>query len=143
MAEQTVSLLAQDARCEHFMLPPNGWVPNNTRLPVLVWRGAIDPHAADLAARFEALFAQNGWPPQWRDSVFDYHHFHSTAHEALGIASGDAELILGGPHVGRGVRPHPPDPPPHGRAALAAEAPGAVRPAARTGAGGGRGGRRR
>jgi len=96
MAEQTVNLLAQGARCEHFMLPPNGWVPNNSRLPVLVWRGAVDPKG-DCAARFEALFAQNGWPPQWRDSVFDYHHFHSTAHEALGIASGRAELILGGP----------------------------------------------
>ncbi|BAN23199.1 cupin domain protein [Caballeronia insecticola] len=100
MAEQTVSLLAQNARCEHFMLAPNGWVPNNSRLPVLLWRGALDldPRAADGATRFEALFAQNGWPPQWRDGVFDYHHFHSTAHEALGIASGDAELILGGPH---------------------------------------------
>ena len=51
MAEQTVSLQSQDARCEHFMLPPNGWVPNNTRLPVLVWRGAIDPKAADLRRR--------------------------------------------------------------------------------------------
>jgi len=98
MAEQTVSLLAHDARCEHFMLPPNGWVPNNTRLPVLLWHRAIDPKSPDPAASFETLFAHNGWPPQWRNGVFDYHHFHSTAHEALGIASGDAELILGGPH---------------------------------------------
>lgn len=101
MAEQTVSLLAQHARCEHFMLPENGWVPNNRRLPVLLWRGAIAPprqQGQEGADHFEALFEQNGWPPQWRDGVFDYHHFHSTAHEALGIASGDAELIIGGPH---------------------------------------------
>lgn len=35
MTEQTVRLLAQDAHCEHFMLPENGWVPNNRHLPVL------------------------------------------------------------------------------------------------------------
>jgi uncharacterized protein YjlB len=98
MALQTASLLAPNTRCEHFMLPENGWVPNNRRLPVILWRAAIDPPARECAARFEALFEQNGWSPQWRDSVFDYHHFHSTAHEALGVASGDAELILGGPH---------------------------------------------
>ncbi len=88
---------AAGACCESFMIEPNGWVPNNSRLPVLLWHGAIDPRDHDDAARFEALFAQNGGPAQWRDSVFDYHHFHSTAHEVLGITSGDAEFILGGP----------------------------------------------
>jgi uncharacterized protein YjlB len=97
MAEQSETLHAADARCEHFMLAANGWVPNNARLPVLLWHGAIEPGGRDCGSRFEALFAQNGWPPQWRDSVFDYHHFHSTAHEVLGVASGEAELIIGGP----------------------------------------------
>jgi uncharacterized protein YjlB len=103
MPHETISLQSAKARCESFLLPSNGWMPNNSRLPVLLWHGAIDisEHEKrdrhDCGARFEALFAQNGWPPQWRDSVFDYHHFHSTAHEVLGIASGDAELILGGP----------------------------------------------
>ncbi|MDR5854567.1 cupin domain-containing protein [Caballeronia sp. LZ062] len=97
MAEHTETVQAANARCESFLLATNGWVPNNARLPVLVWHGAIDPQNRDCGSRFEALFAQNGWPPQWRDSVFDYHHFHSTAHEALGVASGEAELIIGGP----------------------------------------------
>jgi uncharacterized protein YjlB len=102
-------LPAATAHCEAFTLAPNQWVPNNSRLPVLLWRAALDPARAggaagtECAARFEALFGGNGWPAQWRDGIFDYHHFHSTAHEALGIAAGHADLIIGGPN-GRVVR---------------------------------------
>lgn len=78
------------------MLEENGWVPNNQRLPVLFYRGAMEAEG-DAAARFEKLFASNGWAPDWRDTIFDYHHYHSTAHEALGIAKGSGRLEIGGP----------------------------------------------
>ena len=87
---------------ESFLLGENDWVPNNARLPVLIYRGALQGGGEDLAEQFEALFAEHGWPPDWRDGVFDYHHYHSSAHEALGVFAGSATLELGGP-AGRHV----------------------------------------
>lgn len=66
----------------------------NSPLPVLVYHDVTE--ATDPAAA-EALFAAHDWRGAWRNGIFSYHHFHSTAHEALAIVTGTAELILGGP----------------------------------------------
>jgi uncharacterized protein YjlB len=71
-------------------------VPNNPLLPVLLFRHVIDPRASKKAETFEKKFKDNGWLGAWRDKIFDYLHFHSNAHEALGIAKGSAEIELGG-----------------------------------------------
>jgi uncharacterized protein YjlB len=85
------------AQIDAFRLPAHAWVPNNRCLPVIVYRRVFDAAARDLGEQVDRAFAQHGWPVQWHDGVFDYHHFHSTAHEVLGVIAGSAELIVGGP----------------------------------------------
>ncbi len=78
---------------EFLRLPDGGDIPNNPRLPVLLHRGAVP--AGDPAAA-EALFGRHGWPPAWRNGIYDYHHYHPNAHEALAIARGHVRVRLGG-----------------------------------------------
>jgi uncharacterized protein YjlB len=76
------------------MLQPSGWVPNNQRFPVLIYRRAISEAAP---SDFAAAFAKNDWTNIWFNGVFDYQHYHSGAHEVLGIGCGTATLQIGGP----------------------------------------------
>jgi uncharacterized protein YjlB len=68
----------------------------NSRLPLLFYEEAL-PRSTVTPETLERLFDDNGWPPAWRSSIYTFHHYHSTAHETLGIAAGSARLMLGGP----------------------------------------------
>ena len=80
-----------------FHFADDGVIPNN-RLPMLVYRGALDLSGVrDPAARIETVFEENGWGHgMWRDGIFPYVHYHSQIHEVLGIAQGQARVRFGG-----------------------------------------------
>src|SRR5262249_27725541 len=80
---------------ETLFFADDGIVPNNPRLPLLFYRGVLGPDG-DLAASCAAMFTANGWPHPWRNGIYGHHHYHSTAHEVLGIAAGSARVRLGG-----------------------------------------------
>jgi uncharacterized protein YjlB len=79
------------------MFSDDGSVPNNPRLPFLVYRNAIDlagtPDPEDV---IEATFARHGWGEMWRNGIFPYVHYHSMIHEVLGVARGRARVRFGG-----------------------------------------------
>jgi len=86
---------ARSPTIEEHLFADDGVAPNNPRLPLVVYRGVLGT-GPGAAAACEALFAGNGWSGGWRGGVYPYHHYHSTAHEALGIVAGSARVRLGG-----------------------------------------------
>ena len=72
----------------------------NSKYPVIVYKDKIDFSRENGPAAVEALFLQNGWGNSWRNGIYSYHHYHSTAHEVLGVYSGSANVMLGGEKKG-------------------------------------------
>lgn len=82
-------------RPESWVAPDGEKIPNHPSFAVLVYRDV--PGVSEGAEACRRLFADKGWGGSWVDGVFDFHHFHSTSHEALGVVAGEATLELGGP----------------------------------------------
>ena len=72
----------------HQRLKGDGSFPNNERLPLLVYQGALALPQSNSAAIVEDLFESNGWSGSWRNGIYSCHHYYSTAHEVLGVYSG-------------------------------------------------------
>jgi uncharacterized protein YjlB len=81
------------------MFSDDGLIPNNPRFPVLLYRGAINVSTRRFKAAtiMDVIFAENNWGRSWRDTVYDFVHYHSQVHEVLGVARGRAVLEFGGP----------------------------------------------
>lgn len=88
--------LDEPLRLIAYLLAPAGDIPNHPRWPLLVYPSAVAIGGADPALAFEAMFDRNGWPAAWRNGVYPFQHFHSNAHEALGVYRGEVTVQLGG-----------------------------------------------
>ena len=75
----------------------DGDVPNHPCWPMIVYAQAISPETlATSEYAFDELFESNGWPVGFRNGIYPFTHYHSNAHEALGIARGEATVQFGG-----------------------------------------------
>ncbi|EMR02004.1 cupin domain-containing protein [Cesiribacter andamanensis] len=77
-------------------LAPKSRIPNNPRYPLLLYKG-IAAAANDPLQFFRDRFSEHEWAGSWTNGIYSYHHYHSTSHEVLGVYSGSARLVFGGP----------------------------------------------
>jgi uncharacterized protein YjlB len=85
-----------ERRIEQHKLNRSGPIPNNDRLPLLIYRAVLPLDGRHAAAACEALFERHGWRDAWRNGIYGYDHFHATKHEVLGIVRGRARVRFGG-----------------------------------------------
>jgi uncharacterized protein YjlB len=90
-----MSVVSTDVKPLTFVFRDDGIVPNNP-MPFLVYKGVVAVQNDHPEKTIETLFGANGWGDMWRNGIFDYLHYHSTVHEALGIARGHAWVRFGG-----------------------------------------------
>jgi uncharacterized protein YjlB len=108
MSEQDISSrsdtgfedVLQTPQVAHYLLHDDDTYPDNTeagaKLPLLVYQGALALSEEDPASVIEALLEAHQWGGAWRNGIYSFHHYHSTAHEVLGVYRGTAKVQLGG-----------------------------------------------
>ena len=86
-----------DHSYETYLLSDDGVYPNNERLVVVVYQQVFIAEPSVDPDIIERQFNKNGWVNCWRNGIYREHHYHSSAHEVLGIYSGWIKTQLGGP----------------------------------------------
>jgi uncharacterized protein YjlB len=60
----------------------------------LIYQGAVTfTSGFDHATIIDRLFESNGWSRSWRDTVYDFVHYHSQVHEVMGVAMVTANRV--------------------------------------------------
>lgn len=81
---------------QRFTFADDGLVPNNPGVALRFYHGVLPVGGREPAAEVMALFARHGWGGGWINGIYDFQHYHATAHEVLGIARGSADVQFGG-----------------------------------------------
>ena len=80
----------------NYLIEGNTQFPNNNHLPLLLLKSTFLFKEKLNPALIERTFAGNHWTGSWRNGLYPFHHYHSTAHEVLGIYSGSVRVQFGG-----------------------------------------------
>lgn len=80
-----------DCETRTFNFKDDGSIPNN-RLPLVYFSQCMPDDASEIRQTLNS----NNWGGIWVNGIYDYHHYHSTAHEFIGVLQGSATLQLGG-----------------------------------------------
>ncbi len=79
-----------------YLIGSNAAFPNNNALPLIFYTRVLRLQEGD-AETLEYLFKNNGWNGGHRNGISEKHHYHSHAHEAMGVYQGRAKVQFGGP----------------------------------------------
>ena len=80
------------------LIPDDDSFPNNNTLSLILIQQAFNPSTKNLVSAIEKVFHGNAWGRSWRNGIFTFHHYHSTAHEVLGLYAGRVKAQFGGPN---------------------------------------------
>lgn len=81
---------------ESFTFVDDGIYPNS-RLPLVIYHQVFNTNSNANPEIIEGVFHDNGWKHAWRNGLYNIHHYHSSAHEVLGIYRGWVKAQFGGP----------------------------------------------
>src|SRR5687767_2532670 len=88
--------LIQNINIVRNILTDDGIFLNNGLLPLLVYQKAVHVPREEAGKVIIEYLETNGWVNAWENGVYDYHHYHSTAHEVLVVIRGSARIQFGG-----------------------------------------------
>lgn len=96
MSRLTLTPLSSLSVSRH-LIPSHGLLPNTSiqKRPLLIYHSCLPPTASPSGIEGH-LKAVSVVEPQWRYTMYDTTHFHSTTHEVLCISRGKARLCFGG-----------------------------------------------
>jgi len=83
-------------KIQTLIIPDDGRFPNNDALLLILMQQVFDPATKNLVGSIEKTFHGNAWDRSWRNGIFTFHHYHSTAHEVLGLYAGRVKAQFGG-----------------------------------------------
>ena len=84
-------------KIQTLLVPDDGTFPNNDTLALILMQQVFDPTTKNLVRTIEKTFHGNAWGRSWRNGIYNFHHYHSTAHEVLGLYTGRVKAQFGGP----------------------------------------------